>query len=132
MPTAMTDVFVAKLKPGTTRQDIHDAKARGLVLRVTPKGVKSWSLMYVFEGQKRRLTLGEYPDLKLADAREQVDIARGRIAKGEDPAREKAKARIDRQTALTFEALAAKWLEHHARAKLKPMAVRQRGLPPAG
>jgi hypothetical protein len=42
--------------------------------------------MYRSGGRLRRLTLGTYPALSLADARQQAMTARHAVAHGEDPA----------------------------------------------
>src|SRR5262245_46860790 len=73
----------------TARTDFIDADNPGLVLRVTPRGVKSWSLLYRRRGDRtrRRVSLGRFPHVGLADARA---AARGHLAAihgGDDPAR---------------------------------------------
>ena len=57
------------LKPGRTRYEVFDVLTPGLAIRVTPSGHKSWVLLYRYHGRLRRLTLGRYPDRKLAEAR---------------------------------------------------------------
>ena len=76
--------------PKTGRLEIDDLVVPGLVLRVTDKGVKSWSLLYRVAGEGgltttglpkrgklRRITLGRYPVLDLKGAR---DAARRALA----------------------------------------------------
>jgi integrase len=46
-----------------------DAKTRGLGLRVTPAGAKTWSFVYRSGGPPKWLTLGSYPAITLATAR---------------------------------------------------------------
>jgi hypothetical protein len=55
------------------------------VLRVTPGGVKTWAVLYSYGRRKRRLTLGEFPAIKLAKARELALDAIARVAQGRDP-----------------------------------------------
>ena len=59
----------------TRRTDFTDPETKGLSLRVTPAGAKSWSLLYRRKGdaKKRRVTLGEFPALGLAGARAQAE-----------------------------------------------------------
>ena len=45
---------VESLKPTSKRMDYHDTEARGLTLRVTPNGVKTWSVLYRHRGKLRR------------------------------------------------------------------------------
>ena len=67
--------------------------------------------MYRLEGRLRRLTLGAFPRLGLADARDQARKALHEVAKGVDPAAEKKTGR----KAETFAELAAEFLERHAK-----------------
>ena len=66
----LTDRFVATIKTKKPA-DYFDSKTTGLGLRVSPTGVKSWSVMFTIPGtQKRgRLSLGTYPATSLARAR---------------------------------------------------------------
>lgn len=83
------------------RQEIADDLVRGLSLRVTGAGAKSWALRYRTEaGHQRRLTLGTYPALSLSKARDEAIKALGAVAVKRDPAKERQterrKARRDR------------------------------------
>lgn len=70
------------------RTDFTDPDTKGLALRVTPTGAKSWALLYRRKGdaKKRRLTLGEFPALGLADARAMAEAKKVMIRAGTDPA----------------------------------------------
>jgi integrase len=69
MPTVnLTDHFVASAR-SKSRVVYFDTKARGLALRVTPAGAKTWSFVYRAGGQPKWLTLGTYPAVTLASAR---------------------------------------------------------------
>jgi hypothetical protein len=57
----------------------------GLRLVVQPTGVKSWAVRYSLNGRKVKHTLGSYPVLSLADARERGRDVLKLVAKGEDP-----------------------------------------------
>ena len=48
----------------------------GLHLFVTAKGYKSWRLKCRFQGKKKRLMFGPYPEVPLAEARDKRDAAR--------------------------------------------------------
>ena len=84
----LTDRFCATIK---TKKliDYFDARTTGLGLRVSPTGVKAWSVMFTIPGtQKRgRLSLGTYPATSLATARTKAIEARGKVEAGEDPRR---------------------------------------------
>jgi integrase len=65
---SLTDRFVASVH-ATSRANYFDTKSRGLALRVTPNGVKTWCFVYRAGGKPQWLTLGAYPAVTLADAR---------------------------------------------------------------
>src|SRR5215510_8726466 len=82
--------WVAAVKPSTQKQvDYFDTKPPALGLRLAPSGRKTWFIMYRSGGRLRRLTLGTYPALSLADAREQALSARHAVATGGDPGADK-------------------------------------------
>ena len=97
--------------PVVGQVDYFDQKPPGLGLRVTPGGRKTWFLMYRASGRLRRYTLGTYPALSLADARQLATDARHRVAHGGDP----AQARRDGRQAPTVAELATQYLELYAK-----------------
>jgi hypothetical protein len=61
--------WVTALQPPEAGQvDYFDNKPPSLGLRVTPHRHKTWFIMYRSGGRLRRLTLGTYPSLSLAEA----------------------------------------------------------------
>ena len=92
--TRLTAQFVnSRHPPASGRIEYWDTHTRGLGLRVTDKGAKSWVVMYRTGGRQRRLTLGSFPKIKLAAAREMALEALNAVARGRDPAEEKKEAR---------------------------------------
>ena len=67
------------LKPQPKRYEVFDMLVPGLAIRVTPAGHKSFTLYYRHHGRMRRVGLGRYPDVLLADARTAATNHRGRI-----------------------------------------------------
>jgi integrase len=109
MKVLLTDRFVAGAKANGPRAEYFDTKVRGLSLRVSPGGVKSWSLHYT--GAKRsRVTLGSYPSMGLAAARGAALEARAQVEAGADP------RRSHRTTVAT---LIASYLDKHVRPNLR-------------
>ncbi len=96
----------------------------GLYLEVQPSGSRWWRLKYRLGGKEKRLSLGVYPDVGLADARVRREAARRLVAAGTDPSDERkaGKAMTDRerenqrradagQAAIgSFEQVAREWL----------------------
>ena len=114
MPTqALTDAIVAQAEPPQTgRLELWDAELPGFGLRVTPAGQRSWQVMYRIEGRKRRLTLGSFPALPLKLARDAARATLKEVAKGKDPAAERANLRSGE---LTFASFAEAYLERYAK-----------------
>lgn len=113
MPRNFTARFVDTVALKETRVDYRDGHTRGLILRVTPNGSKSWSVSYSrrSDGRKRRCTIGRYPDFSLEAARAEAQDILSRVARGEDPAGDKQA----RRGAFTFEELAKAWVERHGK-----------------
>jgi integrase len=91
----LTDAALKKLlvSPPAERREVPDGKVAGLYLVHQPSGATSWALRYRVDGASRKLTLGSFPALTLAQARRRAEEARGAIAKGADPAAAKTSAR---------------------------------------
>ena len=79
--------------PDKGRIEYFDRATPGFGLRITSGGHRSWICLYRHKGDKRRYTIGTYPQLGLADARERAKEILRRAAKGDDPAAEKKRER---------------------------------------
>ncbi|MDP5309137.1 tyrosine-type recombinase/integrase [Paracoccus spongiarum] len=84
----LTAASVDKLQPTDKRQEIPDALCTGLYFVVQPTGKKGWQVRYRHSGTHRRMTLGAYPVLSLADARQRARDALAAASEGRDPAEE--------------------------------------------
>ena len=80
---ALTELVVERYKRREKRYEIHDGA--GLYLRVSPSGVKAWIYRYQFDGRPRRLTIGQWPGIGLAKARELHSLALQNLQNGIDP-----------------------------------------------
>lgn len=107
----LTAVDVKNAKPQDKPYRLADEK--GLYLEVTPSGGRYWRLKYRIQGKEKRLALGVFPDISLAQARAGRDDARKQIALGVDPceAKQEAKAAKLLSAASSFEAVAREWHE---------------------
>jgi integrase len=88
VPTvALTDRFCSTVKPSKVRIDYFDKTVRGLALRVTDRGHRSWCFHYRSprDGKRARATIGTYPSTSLATARGKALEARGHVEAGNDP-----------------------------------------------
>lgn len=91
----LTDKDVKNLSaaPGQ-RIEIPDDIQRGLRIRVTDNGVKTWSVQRRINGRKRRFTIGAYPEIGLAEARDRAARLLVQAADGYDPVAEKRQQRL--------------------------------------
>ncbi len=80
-----TDKGIAALKPKAAHYEVWEDGRTGLGIRVSPKGRKSWNYMYRFNGKARRMTLGTYPTLTLANAHVKHAQAKEALERGNDP-----------------------------------------------
>lgn len=110
--------FVKTIKVGAgtdypAHTDFWDQSTHGFGLRVTESGVKSWSVFYNHHGQPRKLKVGSYPTLSLADARKAAIAILRDAELGLDPATARKVARIEaaKPAGMTFGDLTAKFLD---------------------
>jgi integrase len=75
------------------------------------KTCKSFIWVYSFHGRTRRLTLGQYPDLSLAEARAKAAQAAELHKQGVDPGQKKLVELVEYRTSPTFEEAVVSYLE---------------------
>ena len=94
--------------------NLHDGG--GLYLRVRADGSKSWAFRYTLAGRKHWMSLGPLRDVSLAEAREQARQLRNQVRDGYDPLAQRRERQhlAAEQTARTFDAVAALYIEAHA------------------
>jgi integrase len=111
--TRLTDRFLRALKTSDPRIEVADASCRGLSIRCTAAGIKSWTFAYKLNRRMRRLTLGEFPAMGLSEARTQADERRAQRQAGSDPrALQDAERAAQAQTTLTFAELCERYITH--------------------
>lgn len=96
----LTDLQVKRFGPREKLYEEGDGK--GLYLRVLPTGQKTWIYRYVFEEHRRRMVLGRYPFMSLAEARETHGKALADVERGIDPAAVAMERKRARKAAPTF------------------------------
>jgi integrase len=112
--------------------DSGKGSQRGLGVRVTAGGSKSYLVQYRHGGQKRRVPLGSCSAISLAKARESAQKIMGEKADGRDPARERKERALEAKRkvaheALTLAPLIEQWAALHLvekRARYAAEAVR--------
>jgi integrase len=111
----ITDAWLRKLKPPVEREDFRDRGTRGLQLRSSPSGVKTFSFVFRLGSKMGRATLGRYPDVDLKFARTKADEFRKLVSQGIDPRSEKrAKRRLQE---MTVELMVHEFIQTYAKPK---------------
>ena len=85
----------------------------GLNVRVSKTGTLTFTMRYRFAGKADQMALGTYPEMSLAEAREQNIKYRAGLQEGFNPKQQKIEATKENQEALTFEQLWKLWFDKH-------------------
>ena len=125
---SLTDMALRRISPPPFGSlEVWDGKIPGFGIRVSPKGTKSFILVFRVDGRARRLTIGRYPTLSLAEARSLAKQALSEIAQGNDPAEKKKQSRnTSERDPFAFESFVAEFIEKYARPKNKDWAESHR------
>ena len=100
--------------PGKKDALFFDDEQRGLAVRVTGSGGKSFLAQYTIRGAKRRIPLGSCNAISITAAREACRAILGDVAQGRDPASERKEAatqakRAAEEASFTLAALIKQW-----------------------
>ena len=121
-----TDTFLRHLKPKSERYDVTDPGRKGLQIRVYPTGQRSFQFRYQYDGIVRRLTIGPYPLVTLAEAHFAHTEAQKLLLQGKDPASVQLSARQAERTAGTVADLAEEFMQRYVlQARKRPDQVQQ-------
>lgn len=90
----------------------------GLFIEVSTAGVKTWRYQYRFGGARKELTIGKYPEIGVADARDRHFECRALLERGIDPGEARRRAQEDRKQLVedtkkqvdSFEAFSKRWI----------------------
>ena len=89
---SLTDVKIRVLKAADRPYKATDD--RGLYLEVSPSGTKLWRFRYRYLGKDKRIALGCYPKVGLAEARRKRDDVKSKLYEGVDPGAERNRAKL--------------------------------------
>lgn len=108
----LSDLKVKSAKPG------KHTDGDGMYLLVNSAG-KYWRMDYRFDGKRKTLALGVYPEVSLLQARQRLTEARQQLADGTDPSLTKRREKQRRIVAgeNTFKAVGDKWLDASAKQR---------------
>jgi integrase len=105
----LTDITVRTAKPKDKQYKLSDTA--GLHLLIKPTGSKYWRYKYRVAGKEKLLSIGVYPIVSLAEAREKCLLARKQLSNGIDPSQDKKdkKLKHNQDTQHSLEAIAREW-----------------------
>lgn len=118
-----TDRQILALRSSKQRYEVPEPGRTGLSLRVTPHGAKTWAFRYRFHGEQKRLVLGQYPDLGLADVRLKLAEAKKTLDAGHDPGAARSTAQLIHRP-LTVEDVVDRYLQQASRS-VKPKTFQE-------
>jgi hypothetical protein len=118
-PVKMSASWVHAVQaPPQGQLDYRDTHPAGLILRVSATGVKSWCILYRYQGRQQRYTFGQYPVIGLAEARQYAVHARHTLMLGQDP-----RATVQQAAAMPLVADVATWARPRGRPRLGILAA---------
>lgn len=107
----LTDAHCRSAKPKEKLYRLNDQ--RGLYLEVKPTGVKAWRYRFALNGKSSMVGLGDYPAVRLSEARERSEAARKQVKEGVNPAQQRQLDRVRQanDATNTFDVIAKEWLQ---------------------
>ena len=112
-----TEKYLKSLKPQDKRYDVKEDS--GLILRVSKDGSKTFSYVFKFDGKTKRVTIGTYPTLSLADARTELARIKKLRHEGIDPAQEKQEAKQKFKSTPTLSEFVEEFIERWCKPNKK-------------
>lgn len=102
-----------------------DGGRSGLWLKVSPTGARRWFVRVVVDGKRREMSLGSYPTVGLAEARELALEAQRLARRGVDPIEHRAEQAAVESSKPTFTSAAAAYIRAHRRGWKNAKHARQ-------
>ncbi len=120
--TALTDLAIRTATPEPGRQyNLWDDRVAGFGLRISPGGTKTFFLQYRYKRHERTASLGKYPTLTLAQARDRAQVILGQVKQGVDP--KYSDPVLSRKP--TFGSVLEDFIEKYVKVKNKPSTQRE-------
>ncbi len=125
------DKAIQGVKAGDPRKRLNDGDGLYLLLSVKG-GAHGWRFDYAFQGARKTLSLGTYPETGLQLARRKADEYRKMLAEGTNPSDTRKAVKVQRQAAVeaderraagepepgSFQAVALEWVDVVHRTKV--------------
>lgn len=104
---SLNDSKIRNLKHSSKPIKLSDS--HGLYLLVNPGGSRIWYLKYRFNGKESRVSLGAYPLVSLAEARQQRDSVRKLLVQNINPAQQRMAEKAATSPEKHFKTVALAW-----------------------
>lgn len=101
----------------------YDSKTRGLGVRVTPTGVRSFIAYRKINNKPERITIGRYPDLSVEQARGKAATINAAIALGGNPATQKRARSAELTVGQAFDQYHRRYVVPHAKKTATDMTA---------
>jgi len=113
----LSDTKIRNAKPRKKAFKLYDED--GLYLIVKPSGARWWRVKYHWRGKEQLLSVGVYPDVSLATARQRCQDTHKLVANDINPSAHRAQKKVAEREAAerTYEAIAKQWLELTGRGR---------------
>lgn len=107
----LTNTKIKSIKPSDKVKKISDGE--GLTLVIKPTGSKLFNYNFRFHNKQRTMSFGKYPEVSLAEARNQVKEVKKLLKQGIDPVRhrEQESLKVEFEHKNTFEYVSREWLK---------------------
>lgn len=103
------------LPPDGKRYSFKDSRVKGLIIRITTSGQRTFQLYQKHQGRPVRVTLGIFPDMTIENARKEATKAKGALAAGANPNVEKNRLRKE----ITLKQLFELYMERYSKVEKK-------------
>lgn len=121
-----TDITIRNLKPEGKKY--YRREQNGFAICVYPSEVKTWFFIFTMDGRRYSMSLGNYPDVSLADARLKYNAAWALYSAGKNPATVERDAQDERRRMPTVKELVADYIQYYAKPKKKSWKEDERAL----
>lgn len=108
-------------RPAEKERLLFDEAQPGFGLRIAPTGRKSFFIQYRANGRTRRLALGKYGVLSLAQAKAIAKVKLVEVAQGADPSAERHRSK----SMPTLAQVCERFFEEHAKHRCKPSTQKE-------
>jgi len=127
---ALSDARVKTATVPSEKKQIKLADGGGLYLLVKPSG-KYWRLDYRFNGKRKTMAVGVYPQTRLKEARSKREAAKKLLEQNIDPSQAKIQQRREdhsKRASTTFEGVAKEWVAKNSQAWAKSTLVNKQAM----